>query len=242
MEVEVMNKFKGLPGLIRFHKKDNIAKLERSPLVQKFLEAAALQRVYQRKCVLTRILPIAEKKLWAAECGVYKGFSLIAMGEVARIFGIRVHFFGLDTFEGLPDISTTDQNFIPKDALYLTKKLFTNTSLEDVKKTLNRTGLRRKYTLLKGLFSKTLAQLPERKYFFVHIDCDLYDGHIECLEYFYPRMLSGGIIFFDDYHSVSFPMARAAIDDFLKSKPEKLFHTYYHLAETNYTKAYLIKG
>jgi len=87
----------------------------------------------------------------------------------------------------------------------------------------------------------TLPALPEQRYHFVNIDCDLYEPHIECLEYFYPRMASGSIVFFDDYHSVEFPMAGQAIDDYMRDKPEQLLHLRFGEEGPNRTKCFFVK-
>jgi hypothetical protein len=39
-------------------------------------------------------------------------------------------------------------------------------------------------TLIPGYFAETLEKLPERKYSFVHLDCDIYDSYHQTLRYF----------------------------------------------------------
>lgn len=62
-----------------------------------------------------------------------------------------------------------------------------------------------------GWIPQSFAGLPEQKYRFVHLDLDLYDPTLAALEYFFPRMVSGGIVVCDDY---SWPGARKAIEEF----------------------------
>ncbi len=178
---------------------------------------------------------------WATECGVYAGNSLIATARLLQDFGLEYQLIGLDTFEGLPAISERDNQFAPEKAVYRTKTLFADSSISDVEEKLSSEGFRSSVWLVKGLFADTLPKLPERTYHFVNIDCDLYDPHIECLEYFYPRMEPGGVIYFDDYHSVDFPMARHAIDAFLQGKPERLIHMRYGEDGPNHTKTFIVK-
>ena len=54
------------------------------------------------------------------------------------------------------------------------------------------------------------------------MSCKLHSSHLAALEYFYPRMAPGGVILFDDYLDKSFPMARAAVDEFLADTPETI--------------------
>lgn len=177
----------------------------------------------------------------AAECGVFRGHSLVACLKIARDLNTPVHFFGLDSFQGLPPLSEEDLKAAPSDAPYREKLLFSETSLADVRKRVMEAGFNRQVQFLPGFFSDTLKTLPEKRYDFVNIDCDLYDPHMECLEYFYPRLNKGGLLFFDDYHSNQFPMAGLAIDRFLKDKPEKLFHLRFGPNVANHTKCYLEK-
>lgn len=177
----------------------------------------------------------------AVECGVYQGHSLIACAEIARESGIPFHIYGLDSFTGFPELSDTDRSLAPPSASYLTKSLFQDACLEDLQLRLKNRGLDKHVTLIPGFFKDTLSALKAKQYAFVNIDCDLYEPHLECLEFFYPRMRRGGVMFFDDYHSVEYPMARKAIDEFLVGRQERLFHLTYGEAKVNHTKSYLLK-
>ncbi len=177
----------------------------------------------------------------AAECGVFFGNSLLACASIARDQGVKAEFFGLDTFEGLPPLSDIDKQYAPPTAKYRTQKMFTETSVNVVSKLLNDAGFDKEIHLVPGLFENTLPTLPERQYHFVNIDCDLYEPHIQCLEYFYPRMVKGGIVFFDDYHSIDYPMARQAIDKFMADKTERLLHLRFGPDGANITKTYFVK-
>jgi hypothetical protein len=205
---------------------------ERVPLITAFSLALG-------ECLRKQNAGLA-KVFYAAECGVYTGSSLLACAKLAVEYGVNVQFLGFDTFKGLPKLSEEDRRLAPENARYLTESMFADTSLEAVKALVDEGG----YTnikLISGLFSRTFPQIGEREYCFVNIDCDLYEGHLECLRYFYPRMAKGGILFFDDYHSLQYPMGKKAVDTFLKDKPEKLFHLRYGQRKSNHTKAYLLK-
>ncbi len=177
----------------------------------------------------------------AVECGVYMGHSLIACAQIAKMYGLPIHIYGLDTFNGLPDLSEVDKLYASKNVLKKSDFLFADTSIHQVEDRIKEKQLSKYISLIPGLFSDTLHKLPDKKYFFVNIDCDLYEPHLECLEFFYPRMERGGIIFFDDYHSVEFTMARKAIDEFMEGRPEKLFHLRFGEEGTNHTKAFIVK-
>lgn len=177
----------------------------------------------------------------AVECGVFSGNSLCACASIARDQGVDFQFWGLDTFEGLPKLSDIDKQFAPPKASYRTRRLFTDTSVDTVRQLLDEAGFGEEIHLVPGLFAKTLPRLAEATYHFVNIDCDLYEPHLECLDYFYPRMVPGGIVFFDDYYSIDYPMARQAIDKFMTDKPERLQHLRFDGDGPNITKSFFVK-
>jgi O-methyltransferase len=177
----------------------------------------------------------------AAECGVYTGSSLLACASMARDSFLPFRIIGLDTFTGLPPLSDMDLSLAPRGARYVTNQMFGDTSLESVHEKLLQARVADCVELRKGLFRETLPTLPDQRYHFVNIDCDLYEPHIECLEYFYPRMASDGIVFFDDYHSVEYPMAGRAVDDFMRDKPEHLLHLRFGEDGANRTKSFFLK-
>lgn len=160
---------------------------------------------------------------------------------MARESSLPFRIFGLDTFTGFPPLSNIDRALAPNGARYVTTQIFGDTSQESVQEKLRDAGFGNCVELRKGLFRETLPSLPDRCYHFVNIDCDLYEPHIECLEYFYPRMVRGGIIFFDDYHSIEYPMASHAVDFFMRERPEQLMHLRFGEDGPNRTKTFLVK-
>lgn len=180
----------------------------------------------------------------AAECGVYTGTCLVASAEIIRQYGLNAHIYGLDSFEGLPYLSEMDKQHASDLVIEKFREhgtIFDDTSLGQVRADLEERDLSSYVTLVPGFFKDTLSTLPDGPYFFMNLDCDLYDGHLECLDFFYPRMEKGGIIFFDDYHSAHYPMAKEAIDKFMEGRPEKLFHIRYGRESVNHTKTFIVK-
>jgi hypothetical protein len=66
-----------------------------------------------------------------------------------------------------------------------------------------------------GWIPAVFAQLPEQPWAFVHIDLTLYEATLAALEYFYPRLTSGGVIICDG--SVFCPGVQQALDEFSAS-------------------------
>ena len=72
----------------------------------------------------------------------------------------------------------------------------------------------------KGFFPDTAGPVADNKFCLVHVDVDIYQSVRDCLEFFYPRLVSGGFMVFDDYEGKNCPGVRKAIDEFLVDKPE----------------------
>jgi O-methyltransferase len=136
-----------------------------------------------------------------AEAGVYKGGSL---KYLAQNFPNSPIIVGFDTFEGLP-IEQWNENEIhnPKD--------FNDTSVGLVSKFINDTRVE----LIKGLFpeSSQNTMFESIQYSFVHVDFDFYEGIKAAIDFFYPRLVDGGIMVFDDYDWPNCPGVKRALDE-----------------------------
>ena len=179
-------------------------------------------------------------RFFIAEAGTYRGRGLLAVLEVARKLDTKVLVYGLDSFEGLPPLSKKDAKTAPADASYRTRTLFADVTEREIHAYIGPEHAS-SYKLVKGFFDQTLATLPKQKYLMAIIDCDLYSSHMDCMGYFYDRLLPGGVMFFDDYNSSHYPMAKMAVDDFLASKPEKLMYIGYGTPRGNNVKTYIVK-
>ena len=72
-----------------------------------------------------------------------------------------------------------------------------------------------------GCFPDTATGLGDKRFAFVHVDADIYCSVHDACEFFYPRLVPGGVIVFDDYGFPSCPGARAAVDEFFDGRPEQ---------------------
>jgi O-methyltransferase len=69
-------------------------------------------------------------------------------------------------------------------------------------------------TLVKGRVPETLAPHENRRWRFAHLDMDLYEPTRAAIEWLWPRMVPGGIIFFHDYGVL--PGVKKAVDDLVQ--------------------------
>lgn len=160
--------------------------------------------------------------LQATELGVYRGRSLSILLEQAAQLSRDIEWTGIDTFRGLPELGDADRKMAPENANYLIRPMFDDTTLREVEAFLSPISKSDRLTLIEGQLDEVLKDLPGQRYSFVNMSIKLYHPTLLGLKYFYKRMLPGGVIVFDDYFNRRFPMAAAAVDEFLEGKPENI--------------------
>ena len=153
-----------------------------------------------------------------AEVGVYKGGSL---RHLATSFPNK-SILGFDTFEGLPKEQWTNIEIHKPGE-------FSDTSFEAVSEFLK--DCCNNVSLVQGIFPDSADPMRDLNFSFVHIDTDFYLSVKACLDWFWPRLLTGGIIVLDDYLWPACPGVKQALDEF--DKP-------YQKTEAEY-QAYMIK-
>lgn len=169
-----------------------------------------------------------------AEVGVYKGGSGKVLCENTKDV-----VYLIDTFEGLPKPCINDEN---KDGVYAHEQGdFSDTSVEFVKTYL------KDYTNFEIIQAKwpdsNIKILDDKKFKLVHIDVDLYQSYVDNINYFWPRLISGGIMVFDDYNAGTCPGAKKAVDEFIEKDASWI--TWYNKDVLFFTshlgQAYLVK-
>lgn len=140
-----------------------------------------------------------------AEVGVYKGGSARIICEANS--DKTLYLF--DTFEGLPQLSEFDNPLLYYKGRFDTK-------IEEVVENLKEC----KTEIIKGMFPESAKSFSDMKFSFVHLDVDLYQSTKDCLEFFYPKMSTGGIILSHDYQNNK--GVNKAINEFFEDKPETI--------------------
>ena len=126
-----------------------------------------------------------------AECGVYRGdFAHM----ISRLLPDR-KFYLFDTFEGFDERDNVDHEFDTIPTVY-----FNNTAVDVV---LDKIGHHVDTVVRKGYFPETAKGLEEERFAFVSLDTDLYQPILAGLEFFWPRLNPGGMIFVHDFASLA---------------------------------------
>jgi len=141
----------------------------------------------------------------SAECGVYKGGGSVLIADVQPS---RKHY-AMDTYEGFPDLFT--------EVDVQESGNFSDASYGAIQTLL---CSRSNIVMLKGRFDESFDLIQNERFSFVHVDSDLYESTRECIDFFYPRMLPGGMMLFDDYLIPDTPGVKKAVDEYFHHQPE----------------------
>jgi hypothetical protein len=112
---------------------------------------------------------------------------------------------------------------VPKSSNLSTSGDFSNNSLNLLNRKIDLLNLKESTKLVDGPFSVTMinSNLPE-KIAGVLFDCDLYESYKVTLHKTWPRLTTGGWLYFDEYYSLKFPGARTAVDEFFIDKLDQI--------------------
>jgi O-methyltransferase len=150
-----------------------------------------------------------------AECGCFEGATAFFMAS-ASTSGMLYLF---DSFKGISSPETRDRNdrtdvmpWIKGDLCSSEEKLRTNLARF------------KEINILPGWIPERFADVTDRQFRVVHIDVDLYQPTRDSLEFFYPRMVQGGVIVMDDYGLLTCPGAKLAADEYALSVGAQVLH------------------
>ena len=138
-----------------------------------------------------------------AELGVYQGSSAQIICEAKEDCALYL----FDTFSGLPEPGEIETRLLRKGQF--------SAGFPAVQRLLKPYANVRFHP---GVFPQSTTGMEGVRFSLVHLDADLYSSTLAGLEFFYPRMVPGGIILTHDYSTL--PGVARAFADFLDEKPE----------------------
>lgn len=145
-----------------------------------------------------------------AEFGVFRGGTALLAARILRGASDKRALHLFDSFAGMPKTSAGEA-FDSGD--------FSQTSEAMVRGLIEPVGPNTNFHV--GFIPQTFAGLNLGPIAFAHVDVDLYQSVLDCVEFIYPRLVVGGIIVFDDYGFPSCTRAREATDIAFSRLPEK---------------------
>jgi O-methyltransferase len=167
-----------------------------------------------------------------AECGVWRGGSVLAMLLTLQEEGVNdrdVYLF--DTFEGMtaptehdvsaldpPALQTWQQSEGRPWAQFFDETIFNE---DQVRKTLYDSGYpAERLHFVKGPVEDTLPQNAPDQLALLRLDTDWYESTKHELEHLYPALETGGVLIIDDYGH--WEGARRAVDEYLETTEQQL--------------------
>ncbi|CAN7728610.1 class I SAM-dependent methyltransferase [Acidovorax sp. LjRoot66] len=157
------------------------------------------------------------------ECGVNWGGGLMAFAQFSAILepvNLQRRIVGFDTFSGFSSVSSQDQHAIVQTSERRVGGYEAN-SFNDLQQAValfdaNRfIGHVQKVELVAGDVAVTvpdyLTREPQTVVSLLHLDLDLYEPTLVCLEHFVPRMPKGAVIVFDELNNRTWPGETRAV-------------------------------
>jgi O-methyltransferase len=145
-----------------------------------------------------------------AECGVYTGGTALMLARLLNNETGR-HLYLFDSFQGLPKATREEERWFAEGE-------FRFDSVDKIKELLDGFG---SVFIRPGWIPETFKGLEDRRFAFAHLDVDLYQSTLDCCRFFYPRMLPGGVMLFDEYGFAPARGERDAVDEFFADKRER---------------------
>jgi O-methyltransferase len=124
------------------------------------------------------------------EVGVWRGGSGCTMASRAQLEGIKAGVYLCDTFAGVTHAGAQDPHYRGGE--------LSDTSADMVRSLVDQ--LKLDVRILVGVFpDNTGDAVPSAELRLVHIDVDVYESGKRVFEWAWPKVVSGGVVVFDDY-------------------------------------------
>lgn len=158
---------------------------------------------------ILKLPPVCELPGDIIECGCWKGASTASLSLACHMVGRRL--IVCDSFAGLPDSEAELVRNYPHIGVYghYQKGMYEG-KLEEVRGNIGRYGKLPVCDFKVGLFGETLASI-DRSIVFAFFDVDLTSSMRDCIEFIWPLLVDGGLIYTDD--SCDMEVVRVWFDD-----------------------------
>jgi hypothetical protein len=172
------------------------------------------------------------------ECGVSIGTGLLNWSLLTELSGREWRVWGFDSFAGFPASIEADRmangQFQTGRGDYASPPELVLRVLSEGR--VSPAFIRDRVRLVRGFFDNTLQSF-DGAIALLHLDCDLYESYLTCLNALYDRVSRGGIVMFDEYEDETFPGAKLAIDEFFSGRREQLVR----YEQYGYVKYHVVK-
>ena len=188
------------------------------------------------KTLLDAVKHLTEKNIQGdfVECGVWKGGSIMAM--IYKLLELNIldrKIWAFDTYEGMTEPGDDDIDFQNKTAKELMDQKIANilciSAYEETTTNILNTGYpHNMIQFVKGRVEETIPRSNVEQIALLRLDTDWYESTMAELNYFYPKLVKGGVLIIDDYGH--WKGCKKAVDEYFHKINEPI-----HLDEIDYT-------
>ncbi|MCX5829581.1 MAG: class I SAM-dependent methyltransferase [Deltaproteobacteria bacterium] len=164
---------------------------------------------------------IEESSKWQCgsilEIGAWRGGTGALIAKRAKECGIAERVYLCDTFTGVVKAGPEDSRYKGGEHHDTSKQIveelvFNRLNLDNV-------------SILEGIFpDQTAKEIEDLKFRFCHIDVDVYQSAKDSVDWIWPRLVSGGIIVYDDYGFRNCDGITKYVEDQMLCKDRLVFH------------------
>ncbi len=149
------------------------------------------------------------------DCGVYMGFCPKAIIHYVDFERLNKTYYLMDTFEGLdPKYSSAEEMKRDEQQGYKQQK--------NIYQYIQSSFPEKNVKLIKGSIPDTLSLVPSSKIAYLSIDMNCVLPEVAALNFFWDKMVPGGIIVLDDYGYPGCIDQKKAHDEYAESKGIKI--------------------
>jgi hypothetical protein len=145
------------------------------------------------------------------ECGVNTGAYARAIMDYVDFNSLAKTFYLFDTFEGFVGAQITEDEMKEGIGKYMQ-------SYSDVYAQVQQTFKDFNVKIVKGIVPDTLTECTAEKISFLSIDMNAVKPEIAAAEYFWPRLVKGGVMLLDDYGFPNHINQKRAFDVFAHAR------------------------
>ena len=147
------------------------------------------------------------------ECGVYKGGYSLALADYLNFKEKNKYFWLLDTFNGL-----VKELLAPGEIDSGLYELYEGRYEECYDQVIQTFTPYPNYKIIRGPVPGVLPQCKAEKVCYLSIDMNITEPEIEAANYFWDKLVPGGVIILDDYGFTAHINQKLAFDEWAKEK------------------------
>jgi O-methyltransferase len=152
------------------------------------------------------------------EVGVWRGGTAGIMSQQLARLESNARLYLADTFEGVAKAGVNDSFYSGGE--------HSDTSQQIVEDVLNNKSRYQYYTILKGIFPDATEKMipPTEVFGLCHIDVDVYDSAKDVLEWVWGKLITGGVVVFDDYGFHTCTGVTKLVEEYRNAPDRQIIH------------------